>query len=83
MNKELYNQKDMDTYMNFKNNIYHNTFFGEIWLKWSFYNNSIKYLIIWLSLWKFIHTIYAISIWIDKSQLLNQNNINFIKNYKI
>ena len=30
MNKELYNQKDMDTYMNFKNNIYHNSFFGEI-----------------------------------------------------
>ena len=30
MNKELYNQKDMDTYMNFKNNLYHNTIFGEI-----------------------------------------------------
>ncbi len=31
MNKELYNQKDMDTYMKFKNNIYHNTMLGEIW----------------------------------------------------
>lgn len=30
MNKELYNQKDMDTYMKHKNNIYHNNFFGEI-----------------------------------------------------
>lgn len=31
MNKELYNQKDMDVYMKAKNNIYHNTFLGEAW----------------------------------------------------
>lgn len=29
MNKDLYNQRDMDTYMKYKNNIYHNTFLPE------------------------------------------------------
>lgn len=32
MNKELYNQKDMDTYMKYKNNIYHNSFLPTSWL---------------------------------------------------
>ena len=38
MNKDLYNQKDMDVYMKFKNNIYHNTFLGEAWYEWSINN---------------------------------------------